>query len=837
MRRPHPALVVLVVFAAAGAALLIFGRSRPDPAPPPPPKKIAKLDTPQPQVPDSKADPVEDAVLGIESMLSELSVQIRHHAIAGATSWFSGRAMLFGGLEDFLGSLRAVTYCVFRVRTATGTSTRVEGILEAELEGRNDENAIVYRKEQYDAVFASTGEGWRISELRWREGRGHLGRDAFVAVPIVPSISARKDTLASVEPYSYFGPLACGDYDNDGDLDLYSASLRRNWLLRNDAGTFAEASKEAGVYYDGIATGAVFADVDDDGDLDLITTWYAPSQRFGLNGPMQGEGGPAILLFRNRNGRFSREEFATKGPAMSVCAADVDGDGDIDFHVAMGREWNSEETTLFLPLPGAGVENQLWINDGQGRFLNEAKERGLADPALTISAAFGDWDGDGDPDLAVANESRPVKIYRNDGGKFALVAEPAQTSCGGGLTWLDWDGDGALDLYVAGRDTVRIPIGKPGAVLKSGTWETLWTDRSGWAWCGRDIDVDGDGPREFYVGTGFIDGMSELDLGPTLARLRDDRRAFGETAARIQSHAARHPLVTNQIRALESLGEDPRLWPLFSLSGQDRNALYRNGEEIAAKLGLGRSEPARAIVVADLDRDGDEDLVVRNFGRGRVVLALRNDHATRKGLTIRLRAIGTRVTVEGRMREFSSETPELYFPTGGLVKVRWPSGRTEEFPNVPGGMIATISKGKIELADYAPLELKGKPEAPAPRRVREGDKLPMEARNGVFFLFSTACDSCAREVQVAGPLEEAARKKGMALLWMCVDPDAMEREQELRAKHVVPVRPETAEHLLGAGHVLPVILITDAEGRVQAKFCGFGSVDAAVRHLVSSRPR
>jgi len=263
--------------------------------------------------------------------------------------------------------------------------------------------------------------------------------------------------------------VATGDYDNDGDVDLYVTNVGRNVLLRNDGtGKFSDATARAGVGDGGWGTSATFLDFDADGDLDLYVANY-------VNWSLETEldcfnsfGGPDFCLPTNYNspardtlyrndgdGRFSDVSVAaglraSLGNSLGVVAGDFNGDGRVDVFVA-------NDMTM----------NQLWINRGQGKFSDEALALGCAvDEHGTIKAGMGvtaaDPDDDGDLDAIVVNlQDQADTFFLNEGGFFVdhtattglLTASRRYTRFGVGLA--DFDNDGHLDLYLANGRVVR----------------------------------------------------------------------------------------------------------------------------------------------------------------------------------------------------------------------------------------------------------------------------------------------------------------------------------------------------------------------------------------------
>jgi len=255
---------------------------------------------------------------------------------------------------------------------------------------------------------------------------------------------------------------AVGDYDNDGDLDLFVTTFGPDTLFRNNGnGTFTDVTASAGVSDDLWSTSATFFDYDRDGDLDLFVANYLDFTLAGNKACVDSLGAPDYCgprlyepvpdkLYRNDGGRFTNVTDAaglTKayGAGLGVVAGDFNHDGWLDLYVANDAR-----------------PNQLWINRHDGTFIDEGLLSGSAvnaagNPEGSMGIASGDFDNDGDEDLLITNIlGETFVLYRNDGhGVFEDVR--AATGIGaatGGMTgfgtaWLDYDNDGWLDLFVA----------------------------------------------------------------------------------------------------------------------------------------------------------------------------------------------------------------------------------------------------------------------------------------------------------------------------------------------------------------------------------------------------
>ncbi|MEM6773455.1 MAG: VCBS repeat-containing protein [Pseudomonadota bacterium] len=282
--------------------------------------------------------------------------------------------------------------------------------------------------------------------------------------------------------------LAWGDFDADGDPDLFAGSNvspipTRSYLFRNEGGEgFVEMAAEVGVTAPGrFSRQANWIDVDNDGDLDLYT-----ANRAGLN-----------RLYRAENGGFRQEGYGrgTVDPRRTVgaCWFDYDRDGDLDLFLANQNGdsdalWRNDkgefediapalgldQTQRTLPEGGVGCApgdfdndgdldlyvgtygtNLLYVNDGRGGFQEQAEARGLAEPHSVVGAAWGDYDNDGDLDLFLAAYERVDgvqqprdQLLRNDDGRFVNILPESHpmNAADHGVEWLDYDGDGDVDL-------------------------------------------------------------------------------------------------------------------------------------------------------------------------------------------------------------------------------------------------------------------------------------------------------------------------------------------------------------------------------------------------------
>lgn len=253
--------------------------------------------------------------------------------------------------------------------------------------------------------------------------------------------------------------VAVGDYDGDRDPDLYVTALGPNALYRNAGdGRFEPVDGPQDERWSGSAT---FVDYDQDGDLDLFFTNYVDFSVRNNKECFSPVGSrdycnPTVYnpvpdrLFRNDDGQFADVSVeaglgADFGNGLGVTTADLNNDGRPDIYVA-----------------NDGTENQLWINQGEGRFENTSmlagaavNADGRAEAGMGVLAT--DFDGDGDDDLLLTHNTLETNtLYLNNGSGFFLDATnrhglgiDSLPFTGFGLAWSDFDHDGQLDAFIA----------------------------------------------------------------------------------------------------------------------------------------------------------------------------------------------------------------------------------------------------------------------------------------------------------------------------------------------------------------------------------------------------
>ena len=267
---------------------------------------------------------------------------------------------------------------------------------------------------------------------------------------------------AGVLGRAYGMGVLAGDYDNDGDADLYLTNLGADQLYRNEAdGSFSDATKMAGLGDIGWGSSSAYLDYDNDGDLDLFVSVYLEFElalhpwcgrrdmglRFYCD-PRQFKPTRDLLYRNEADGTFTAVADSAgidqKGNGLGVVCGDYDLDGDADIYVANDM-----------------TPNFYYENQGNGRFADMGLLSGTAFSADGTAQAgmgvdAGDYDRDGDLDLFVTNyQLENNSLYRNDGMMFSEVSfatgigDISLNYLGFGTGFLDYDNDGWLDLFVA----------------------------------------------------------------------------------------------------------------------------------------------------------------------------------------------------------------------------------------------------------------------------------------------------------------------------------------------------------------------------------------------------
>ena len=487
------------------------------------------------------------------------------------------------------------------------------------------------------------------------------------------------------------------DYDNDGWQDILLVNStdwpghrkRRSTLAlyrNNRDGTFTDVTKEAGIDFEVYGMGVAVGDYDNDGFPDIYLTCY------GQNRLLRNTGKGSFTDVTQKCGLGGRDGFST-----SATWIDFDRDGHLDLFVCNYVKWtperdvfcslNGEQKSYCTPEAYQGSTCWLFRNRGNGTFEDVTAQAGLLDASSkSLGVIAFDYDQDGWPDLFVANDTQPNKLYRNlRNGKFQELAvragvafsEDGKARAGMGVDAADYDNSGKPSLVVTNFDNEML-------ALYRSTGGGVYVDEA------RRTNLGRLTRRSLGFGCFFFDADLDgwLDLLVVNGHIDDTVR---------------------------SAGRDTQYEQAPQLFLQEGPGKFR---DIAADVGGGFAAPkvGRGAAFADFDNDGDLDVLITTNG-GPAYL-YRNDQSNgNRGIRFRLvgtksnrDAIGARVelhsngqigtrTVKGASSYLSQSELPVTFGLGKRdrierVVITWPSARVEEFSNLQAGRTYTCTEEK-----------------------------------------------------------------------------------------------------------------------------------------------
>jgi Flp pilus assembly protein TadD/peroxiredoxin len=661
----------------------------------------------------------------------------------------------FLGRERFLREIRSCLHAFTRIQTAEfeivaikpseGLSNVYQIDIRYELAGTRTDNGREQRIGHWRTQWSrSETSPWQV--LKWQTldetiSRAHepifidvtsdaLGQTESYKKQLLHGVDYWRtilDGACGIDVYGNNG-LAVGDFDSDGFDDFYvcqPAGLPNRLYRNRGDGTFEDATEKSGVNVLDATASAIFADFENKGVQDLLVVC-----------------GSGPLLFLNQgNGTFSLNRDAFKfvhppqGTFTHASVADYDRDGRLDIYLCLYSYYLGLDQYHY-PAPyfdaRNGPPNFLLHNEGNATFQDRTEAVGLNvdNDRYSFASAWGDANGDGWPDLYVVNDFGRNNLYRNNGdGTFSTIStEAGVEDVGAGMSaaWCDFDNQGQQDLYAANMwATAGIRVSEdPNFHPKdsediralyrqhargnslyrnqgSGKFKNVSTaagvDMGRWAWCSDAWDFDHDGFSDLYIANGYISGPDTRDLSSFFWR---------HVVANSPSTPTPTPNYEQGWQAINELIRSDVSW-----CGYERNVSYLNNQDgtfsnISAITGLDFVDDSRSFALADLDRDGRLEVILKN----RNTPQLRILHNALKDLgasiSFRLRgrrsnrdAIGAAVTVETESHNqtkylqagsgfLSQHTKELFFGLGSAkgtfrATVRWPNGLTQSFEKLP----------------------------------------------------------------------------------------------------------------------------------------------------------
>jgi enediyne biosynthesis protein E4 len=440
---------------------------------------------------------------------------------------------------------------------------------------------------------------------------------------------------AGLKGEGYGMGVAVGDYDNDGKPDLYVTGFERNHLYHNVGdGTFKDVTDQAGVRGGGWSAGAAFFDYDGDGRLDLIVTRYL--------------------------------------------------DWDFNKNIWCGPE-KVQQRGYCHPNAFRAVTHLLYHNEGNGKFRDVSQSSGIAaHPGKGLGVAINDSDGDGRPDILIANDSVAEQLFRNNGnGTFSEVAlekgaaynSKGSSFAGMGVDWNDYNNDGWPDVFLnalslQGYVLLRSTRGEYEDVSDVAGLSALTMPYSGWG--AKFVDYDNDGWKDLFIAQGHVMDTISADF--------------------------------------PAISYKQQLLLLRNARGRYEDVSSRGGPSFRVPLA------ARGAAFGDFDNDGSIDAVVstndgapvlmRNSGSKNhwILINTVGVSSNRDGIGARIHIVGDSGLeqygfVSTASSYLSASDKRVHFGLGSdrrlrQIEIRWPSGVVQTLKDVAADQILTVKEPK-----------------------------------------------------------------------------------------------------------------------------------------------
>jgi hypothetical protein len=511
---------------------------------------------------------------------------------------------------------------------------------------------------------------------------------------------------------SMSGGVALIDYDGDGYPDIYftnapsvdmslAGKKAKSALYHNNHnGTFTDVTDKSGVGFPCWAMGAVVGDYNNDGWPDLLVTCY----------------GGVVLYRNNGDGTFTdvTKQAGLGGDSAWATGAtfgDYDGDGwsdlfvahYVDFHLDDLPRFGSQKTCEYHEIPVQcgprglrGSPDSLYHNNGDGTFTEVSKQAGVDDPKglFGLTAVWSDLNGDGRPDLFVANDGEPNFLYRNDGmGHFTNVADEAGVE-------FNQDGNEQANMGLAVGDYQHTGRFSIAITHFSDEYAALYRNDGNLSFT--DVSYSSGIAQSTTPNVGWGDAFFDLDNDGWLDLMLVNGHVYPQM----------------NVIGPGTKYREPKLLFLNQRDGTFRNISQQAGAAIQVP------QVSRGLAVGDLFCNGHLDVVIENLDGEPMILrpeggpqnhwvsfALQGSKSNRLALNARVRITAGDILQEDEVRSggsyLSQNDLRLHFGLGShdhidKIEISWPSGLKETLSQVPSDRFYTIREGHGVVATQSP---------------------------------------------------------------------------------------------------------------------------------------